>query len=312
MRAAFVQALSARAAARELVLLTGDLGFRALEPLRDQLGARFLNCGVAEQGMVGVAAGLALEGHEVWVYSIAPFLYARALEQIRNDLGHHRLPVRMVGNGGGYGYGVMGPSHHALEDYGTLSAVGVECLVPAFDQDLPAAVEAAAAAPGPSYLRLGRGELEAPAAFAGWRKLRAGAGPCVVACGPLVGGLLRELERRDLTASVWGVGRVPVTAEALPPGLCDQVRGRPLLVAEEHARVGGVASQLVLALSEVGAAPSRLVSRTAGDYSGRYGSQAFHRDEAGLSAAALADAVAALGGGAATRPGNSGPTINST
>ncbi len=103
-----------------MVFLTGDLGFMALEPLRDRLGDRFINCGVAEQNMVTVAAGLAKEGFDVWVYSIAPFCYARALEQIRNDVCLHGLPVRVLGNGGGYGYGVMGPTHHALEDYGIL------------------------------------------------------------------------------------------------------------------------------------------------------------------------------------------------
>ena len=120
MRAELCAALVARSARPDMVFLTGDLGFMALEPLRDSLGDRFINCGVAEQNMVTVAAALAREGFDVWVYSIAPFCYARPFEQIRNDVCFHGLPVRLLGNGGGYGYGVMGPTHHALEDYGVL------------------------------------------------------------------------------------------------------------------------------------------------------------------------------------------------
>ena len=120
MRKALCQALVSQPRAREFVFLTGDLGFKALEPLRDALGSRFINAGVAEQNMVSVAAGLAAPDLRPWVYSIAPFIYARPFEQIRNDVCLHALPVVFVGNGGGYGYGVMGSTHHALEDYGIL------------------------------------------------------------------------------------------------------------------------------------------------------------------------------------------------
>src|SRR5262245_6852444 len=120
MRESFCRALVRNAWRPELVFLTGDLGFKALEPLRDQMKSRFINAGVAEQNMVCVAAGLGKTGLRPWVYSIAPFVYARPFEQIRNDVCLPDLPVVLVGNGGGYGYGVMGSTHHALEDYGVL------------------------------------------------------------------------------------------------------------------------------------------------------------------------------------------------
>ena len=97
MRNAFCQALVEAASRDEFVFLTGDLGFRALEPLREALGSRFINAGVAEQNMVSVAAGLARSGLRPWVYSIAPFVYARPFEQIRNDVCLHRLPVVLGG-----------------------------------------------------------------------------------------------------------------------------------------------------------------------------------------------------------------------
>ena len=105
----------------------------ALEPLRDAMGSRFINCGVAEQNMVSVAAALSYEGLEAWTYTIAPFCYARAFEQIRNYMCLHGLAVKLLANGGGYAYGVMGPTHHALEDYGILLTLpNMTAFVPAF------------------------------------------------------------------------------------------------------------------------------------------------------------------------------------
>src|SRR6476646_2241587 len=103
MRDAFCRGLLEAVPDPRFVFLTGDLGYKALEPLRDALGKRFINAGVAEQNMVSVAAGLAQQGFVPWVYSIAPFVYARPFEQIRNDVCLHNLPVVLVGNGGGYG-----------------------------------------------------------------------------------------------------------------------------------------------------------------------------------------------------------------
>ncbi len=110
MRQQLCDALVARSIKPDMVFLTGDLGFMALEPLRESLGERFINAGVAEQNMVSVAAALAREGMEPWVYSIAPFCYARPFEQIRNDITFHKLPVKLIGNGGGVRVWCYGPN----------------------------------------------------------------------------------------------------------------------------------------------------------------------------------------------------------
>src|SRR5450755_1838786 len=156
MRQAFCNGLVQQALLPNFVFLTGDLGFKALEPLRDAMGSRFINAGVAEQNMVSVAAGLARQGLRPWAYSIAPFIYARPFEQIRNDVCLHRLPVVLVGNGGGYGYGVMGSTHHALEDYGALlSLPNIRAYLPAFDSDVEALAPILFGIDHPAYLRLG-------------------------------------------------------------------------------------------------------------------------------------------------------------
>ena len=154
MRNALCDALTAHAPDPRFIFLTGDLGYNALEPLRDAMGARFINAGVAEQNMVSVAAGLAMSGLRPWVYSIAPFMYGRPFEQIRNDVCLHCMPVTLVGNGGGYAYGVMGSTHHALEDYGVLLTLpNMRALVPAFADDVAILVDLAREADHPVYLR---------------------------------------------------------------------------------------------------------------------------------------------------------------
>src|ERR1035438_1328963 len=96
----------------KIIFLTGDLGFNAFENIQTKMKDRFINTGVAEQNMIGMAAGMASKGYSVFCYSIAPFVTYRCLEQIRVDVCFHKLPVFIVGNGGGYGYGIMGATHH--------------------------------------------------------------------------------------------------------------------------------------------------------------------------------------------------------
>lgn len=283
-----------------MIFLTGDLGFMALEPLRDRLGPRFINCGVAEQNMVGVAAGLAREGLEVWTYTIAPFVYARAFEQIRNDLCPHGLAVRLLGNGGGYGYGVMGPTHHALEDYGTLMALqGMTAYVPAFNEDV-AAIVARASTTGPSYIRLGRGELPAGAMapeYAPWRNLAAGDGPVVVAVGPLAGvamGVLADLS--GVRPDLWVVSELPSTGIGPPETFAASIAasGR-LCVIEEHVGQGGVGPMLATWALHAGIALRGFRHLHARGYpSGLYGSQTFHRRESGLDLESIRAAILAL------------------
>lgn len=302
MREAFCQALIERSARHELVFLTGDLGFRALEPLRDRLGPRFLNCGVAEQNMVGVAAGLAREGLEVWVYSIASFCVARPFEQIRNDLALHALPVRLVGNGGGYAYGVMGPTHHALEDYGILLTLPhTSVFVPAFDLDVEPIVERMAHVAGPSYLRLGREERAAEPGwtFAPWRCLRRGDGPIVVACGPIVGSVVQALMEHTTEgepAEVWVTSELHSTGTHVPAALEARLgAGSGWLVVEEHREQGGIGARLAHWALTKGLQPGPFRHLCAQGYpSRRYGSQRFHRLESGLDPDAIRRAVAEL------------------
>jgi transketolase len=282
----------------DFVFLTGDLGYKALEPLREVLGSRFINAGVAEQNMVSVAAGLARSQMRPWVYSIAPFVYARPFEQVRNDLALHNLPVVLVGNGGGYGYGVMGATHHALEDYGALLCLPhLHVYIPAFDADVEAITANLFSADHPCYLRLGLSEEPEDTiipAYAPWRKLLDGPGWVIVVTGSLVGRLwaaFRELQIEQ-RPSLWLVSELPV--ETIPVEFNNDVlnAGR-LLVVEEHVTHGGLAEHLALRLLSSGNTPRRFATRTALGYpSGLYGSQSFHRRECGLDPTSILNFLA--------------------
>jgi transketolase len=300
MRQAFCKALVDSASREEFIFLTGDLGYKALEPLRDAMGARFINAGVAEQNMVSVSAALARSGLRPWCYSIAPFMYARPFEQIRNDVCLHDLPVVMVGNGGGYGYGVMGATHHALEDYGALLTLPhLRAFVPAFDGDLKLIIGRLMTGAHPAYLRLGLSEepkgMTLPP-YAPWRKLCGGRGPTIVGVGPIAGGIAaaaRDIDEHRRPC-VWVVTELPV--EELPATFLDDLAiSGHLAVVEEHAVQGGAGQMLAHQLLLSGRAPRRFTHRAARGYvSGRYGSQVFHRRESGLDAASI---LADLAGG---------------
>jgi transketolase len=285
-----------------MVFLTGDLGFMALEPLQAAMGARFINCGVAEQNMISVAAALSHEGMETWTYTIAAFCYARAFEQIRNDVCLHGLPVKLLANGGGYGYGVMGPTHHALEDYGILLTLPkMTVFVPAFTEDVGQTVSSAADLAGPAYIRLGRGEKPANQLvpeYAPWRLLLEGEGGVMIAVGPLAGsawGALLELDPRERPA-LWVVTELPIGVNRPPAALIATLkRTRRLAVVEEHVEQGSVGQQICRWAMETEVTVDRFRHLTALGYpSGTYGSQAFLRRCSALDPQSIAQEARAL------------------
>ena len=300
MRKQLCEALVARSPKSDMIFMTGDLGFMALEELQMALGKRFINAGVSEQNMISVAAGMAKQGLEPWVYSIAPFCYARPFEQIRNDVTFHGLRVKLLGNGGGYGYGVMGPTHHAIEDYGVLLTLpGMRVFAPVFDEDIPAVVDAAGRAEGPVYVRLGRGEC--PGGFvvppyAPFRQLTSGGGPLVIAVGPLAGSYVGPIAAlgEAVRPNLWAVAEMPFSHAPLPAALLRQIQtASALFVAEEHVARGGFASELALHLLRAHIAAPRFhhLQAKAHEYA-RYGSQVYLRKQSQLDAASLLEMIA--------------------
>ena len=303
MRKQLCEALVQRSQNASMVFLTGDLGFMALEPLQQAMGSRFINAGVSEQNMISVAAAMAREGLDAWAYSIAPFCYARPFEQIRNDVTFHALPVRIIGNGGGYGYGVMGPTHHAIEDYGVLLTLpNLQVFIPVFDEDVPAVVARAGACAAASYLRLGRGEppvgFSVPA-YAPWRQLTKGFGPVVIAVGPLAGTYIDTLMPmpEKLRPSLWAVAELPLSLHPMPQELVLQIaQAQAVCVAEEHVARGGFGSELALHFALTGTMPRQMLHLHAlAHHYPRYGSQPYLRLQSRLDPQSLLLALQSLG-----------------
>jgi transketolase len=193
VRRAFIHTLCDLAACDErIVLLTGDLGYMAMEPFRERFPARFINVGVAEQNMLGLATGMAEAGLRPYVYSIATFVSLRALEFIRNGPVFHRLPVRIVGMGMGFDYGHAGPTHHALEDIAIMRTLpGLTVIVPADSVHAANAIRETAALPGPVYYSLAKDDRLSVPGFDGHFRpgqldiVRQGSDVAIVAMGSI-------------------------------------------------------------------------------------------------------------------------------
>ncbi|MFH0749528.1 MAG: transketolase C-terminal domain-containing protein [Candidatus Gottesmanbacteria bacterium] len=158
MRLAFVQALTEAAKKnKRIILVTGDLGFSVFEEYISVCPNQYINAGIAEQNMTGLAAGLAIEGFIPFVYSIIPFVTMRNFEQIRNDICYQNLNVKLVGVGVGFTYGPYGHTHHGLEDVGILRTLpNMVILGPGDPVEARLATEAMVEYEGPSYMRIGR------------------------------------------------------------------------------------------------------------------------------------------------------------
>ncbi|MFH1254101.1 MAG: transketolase C-terminal domain-containing protein [bacterium] len=160
MRKLFIQKLVEFASSDpDIYLITGDLGFSVIEPFKEKFPDRFINAGISEQNMIGVAAGLALAGKKVFVYSIIPFVTMRCFEQIRVDLCYQNLPVYLVGVGAGFAYGAMGSTHHAIEDIAIMRALpNMTVVVPGSNFELSGLLEQVNQLSGPAYIRLSKNE----------------------------------------------------------------------------------------------------------------------------------------------------------
>jgi transketolase len=156
MRTTFIESLiSLRRQSNAIFLLVGDLGYSVIEPFQAEFPESFYNIGIAEQNMAGIAAGIASEGNQVFMYSIGNFNTFRCAEQIRNDIDYHNLPVCTVSVGGGVAYGNMGYSHHAIQDYALMrSFPNMLICAPSCPLETKLCMDLIVQRRSPAYLRL--------------------------------------------------------------------------------------------------------------------------------------------------------------
>jgi transketolase len=267
------------------VFLTGDLGYMALEKVQEKFEKRFINAGVAEQNMVSMAAALAYDGFIPWTYSIAPFVTLRPYEQLRNDVCLHNLPVKIVGNGGGYGYGIMGATHHNAEDIGAMRLLpNMKVYIPFNATDVFEAAELMLNDSSPNYLRLNMAaKIEYKIApFATWRKIKSGSKATIVGTGPVLQNIFKLGIEFIEDTEIWLVSMFPFGE--IPTELWQNIHTtKKVITMEEHYAAGGLGESFAQKLLTNLQQPISFISLCAAGYpSGKYGSQQWHQAENNL------------------------------
>ncbi len=249
---------------RNILVLTSDSrGSGRLWPFARELPGQIIEMGIAEQNLVGVAAGLASAGKCVFAVSPACFLTARALEQIKNDVAYSDHPVKLVGISAGVSYGALGSTHHSLHDLAALQAIhNIDIVVPADNLETRAVVEAAVNHPRPLYIRLGKKPMPhvhpPDAAFAIGKAMtvRHGDDVAFLAIGETVEIAARAadlLAVRGISAEVHSVHTLrPLDEEAV---LDVARRVEAIVTVEEHSIYGGLGSRIASLLMQSGVTP---------------------------------------------------------
>lgn len=300
MRTSFIQSLIKEARKRpDLFLIVGDLGYSVVEPFAEEFPDRFLNAGVAEQNMTGLAAGMASEGYHVFTYSIANFPTTRCLEQIRNDVCYHRLPVTVVAVGGGLAYGSLGYSHHAVQDYALMRSLpGMRVVAPGDPLETSSCLEWICKDRGPSYLRLGKaGEpvfhVTSPEIESGGlvivRKVEAGSQNLLLTTGAALGTAIAASELLAKKGQNWTVAALPVWSDSVKSRVVNELSNfRQIISAEDHLVAGGFGSFLREAFGNDPQMQSRLKTLSLGEWvCGEVGSQSTLNASGGLSVESL-------------------------
>jgi transketolase len=289
-----------------IMLVTGDLGFGVFDDFARNSPRQFLNAGVAEQNMTGLATGLALEGRIVFTYSIANFPSLRCLEQIRNDAAYHDANVKVVSIGSGFSYGALGISHHATEDLAILRALpNLTVVSPADEWEVRQATRALVALPGTCYLRLDKSK--APPThqpsdvfeIGKARVVRAGTDLTIAVSGGILEVALKaadelaklhRIETRILSVHTVKPLDVPALEQA-----ARETGG--ILALEEHTVNGGLGGAIAENLLELGVIPRRFLRvGLRGGFASAVGSQEYLRKAYGLDApAVVAQALKMLG-----------------
>ena len=297
MRTAFIEELFDLARNDDRVnLVVADLGFGVVTPFAEELPEQFVNVGVAEQNMTGVAVGMALTGRNVFTYTIGNFATLRCLEQVRNDVCYHQANVTIVAVGGGMTYGPLGFSHHATEDIAILRALpNLVVMAPGDPLEAKFATRAAYRLDGPCYLRLGRaGEPEVHTGDIDFRlgkaiTVRQGDDLTLVVTGALLSQVVAAadaLSERGVSARVLSMHTIkPLDEEALLKAAGETAA---VITIEEHNVIGGLGGAVAEVLAENPELAPRFRRIGIDDtFCSKAGSQDFLRAEHGLDVAGI-------------------------
>jgi transketolase len=302
MRDAFVKALLEEAKKdKNVILITGDLGFGVLDEFQKELPNQFINSGVNEQAMMGMAAGMASTGKRVFVYSIGNFPTLRCLEQIRNDICLMNNPVVIVSVGAGYAYGPQGYTHHALEDIAVMRALpNLDIVIPADPIETTMVTKFLANTKSPSYLRIGKNNEQSinsgePTISPGkFNEITSGENGTILFVGPIGTIAIRaseELQKEGINVSVTSV---PFLTTLDRDYLSNAAAKGPIITVEEHSNRGGFGSAIMEFVNREKIRADIGVIASFEKNLSQIGSQEFLRELNGLSVAAVVTEFMAL------------------
>ena len=261
MRTNFINQLIEEARHNDRIfLVVGDLGYHVIEPFAQEFPDRFMNVGISEQNMAGVAAGLAMIGYNVYFYSIGNFPTLRCLEQIRNDIAYHKANVKVVSVGAGYAYGSLGATHQATEDIGALRAIpNMVVATPGDPLEAREITHLSSMYEGPMYIRLGKaGEKQVhqedslslkigdicPILFNDSNK------KAILACGNILDAAKAEILEKNLPLNLYSVPFVkPINKELLVR--IAEMHQDGLITMEEHQRSCGMGSAIIEIINDM-------------------------------------------------------------
>ena len=258
MREAFSDTLLALAKADpNVLLLTGDHGYALFDAFRSECPRQYINAGIAEQNMVGMAAGLARSGFKPIIYGLAAFIPVRVLEQIKLDVAHDHLPVIFIGDGAGFVYSHLGTSHQSTEDIACTRAIpNLAVYSPADRFEISACLNTAFKSGLPSYIRLGksdRGDVHSSALANLSHSLlkvreEENAKVAILATGSMVKTAMNLVDDGFISASVWSVPAIKPINIGQVIEIC---KGYDLIIPlEEHSILGGMGSVITEISSE--------------------------------------------------------------
>jgi transketolase len=282
-------------------MLSGDIGNRLFDTFKAKHPARFFNCGVAEANMMGVAAGMGINGLRPVAYSITPFVTTRCLEQIRTDVCYHEAPVTIVGVGAGLSYAGLGPTHHSCEDISFLRSIpNMVVVCPGDAHEVRGALRAALRQDQPVYIRIGKkGEpLVHPGPIANFKigkaiTIASGDDVCLLSTGTMLPEAVdaaHRLKQHGISAEVVSFH----TVKPLDEARLRDAFGRFKLVAtiEEHSLIGGFGAAVAEWLVDTATRPANLLRFGTPDaFFKKSGEQAYAREALGLTGHQIADQI---------------------
>jgi transketolase len=301
MRNAFAQEITELASENnEVVLLSGDIGNRLFDKYKETAADRFYNCGVAEANMIGMAAGLAMNGLRPVCYTIAPFITYRCMEQIRIDLCYHEQPVLVVGTGSGLAYASLGTTHHSCEEMGMLRLLPkMTVLAPADANEVRALLKASLKLTGPAYMRIGKKnepqvhdsvpDLEIGKSLS----MKDGTDVCLFNTGTTLPRVLEAAANLDAVGISTAVIHFP-TVKPLDLEAIEAASRKSKLLAtiEEHSVLGGFGSSVAEWLADRAEYRPRLLRfGTADEFLHETSEQDTALEHYGLTASAIAERI---------------------